>query len=182
MINLLSILDQKTIKNIYHYRLLEWYSLLLACLLVILLVLAGSLYFIITLRVDTEQSILDSLQIKNSDGSTAARLSVADINKAITLMVQSTESPRLADLINTLAVGTPVGIKITNLKFTRTDKGEVVVDLKGVTANRQILLGFTSLLEGLGGFHEVNSPYSNLVKKTNAEFNISLTVAKVKTK
>lgn len=181
MINLLLTEDQKKIKSLYRYRLFEWYSLLLAVLLVILLVLAGCLYFIIALRADTEQGILNSLQIKGEGGSKAEQISVTDINKAIALMKQSDKSPRISDLINALAGGKPAGIKMTNLKFTQTDKNGVEIDIKGVTSNRQTLLGFISLLEGTDGFRNVNSPYSNLVKKTNAEFSVSLEAIKINT-
>lgn len=174
MINLLSIQDQKVIKNAYQRELLAWYSLLLFAFLIVLLVLAGCLYFLITFRANAEQSILSSLQIGDKTNPEAGQVTVENINKAVLSMARSAQVPRMADLINVLLSQKPAGIKITNFNLTTTDAGGVAVKLKGIAANRQVLLDFSTLLQGLSGFRKVVSPYSNLVKKTNAEFDVSL--------
>ena len=182
MINLLPLPDKKIIKSAYRHKVLEWYSLLLAGLLVILLVLAGCLYFLITMRAETEQNILSSLQTSDKSNSGTEQITAASINQAISSLTGLAQTPRISDLISILVTQKPAGIKLTSFKFTQSakDKGKVAIDIQGVAANRQSLLSFSTLLQNTTGFQDVNSPYSNLVKKTNAEFDISWTASAIK--
>lgn len=116
------------------------------------------------------------LSYKSADTFSNVDRDINELNNVIKLIsrIQSDYSP-IAHNLDFFASTVPANIFITNLYLDKkTEKGESFwsIVISGRAKTREDLIKFKSNLEQSNGFSEIESPISNLLKKTDIDFQL----------
>lgn len=178
MINLLDKESKKHITDERRRRLLVVFGLALIVLLVIGLISLASLYG----QIWTDNYTLKQI-VSQRDPQTQTELSdynqlSAQLQKIVAQLAGDTQNLHLLTVvIDQILAAKPVGIKIFSWDLNRGDSADWILKLAGSFNQRSNLLAFVSALETNTLFAKVDSPFTNLIKDTNGNFLIVLTLA-----
>ena len=95
-----------------------------------------------------------------------------DLDQKLTLLKVPSKLSA-ATVLEKLTAKRTLGISITNISYDRRSMG-TKLDVQGVSASREALIGFVKNLKSEQAFAEVYSPVSNLVKDRDINFTISI--------
>lgn len=174
MFNLLSPEEKKRIRQVYILRfavVTAIFSLLI--LLILISLLAPAFYLARSRRVDlafTEFLIKGSPVFKEGEHLTAL---FASSRETLSFINSHNSQRPAADVISRIVGKAPQTIRITGIRFSRSDGDEIFV-VSGVASDRDSLLVFNKALSAAGIFKTVELPISNFTKEANIDFSIIL--------
>ena len=175
MINLLPEENKKFFRVDYFYRLLGMYLGVLAVLLVILIISAGTLYMVFRLNVRSLDELSSVAKYNTRAEANQIGKDIALTNNIIKALGNSFDAVEVSAIWSDILLNKPVGIKITGLQL-EDQAGIWQGELRGLASNRQVLVDFSKVLEKKPGFMSVNLPISNLIRNEQGDFAISFKV------
>ena len=166
-LNLLSPAQKDALRLRVLYALIER----LIVTLVFFAFLSGILLILTKIQLSKNLTEIESRQIL-----TAEYVSVNDNVKALEQQIARIESlQRMAtspsSLIRDIAERTPAGIAIASLRF---DIPSASLEMTGVAARRDDLLSYETTLKESPFIKQLDSPISNLLRKTDVDFQFTI--------
>ncbi len=167
VLNLLSPSQKEALRMRVIYAMLER----LMVTLVFFAFLSGVLLILAKIQLSKNLADIESRQIL-----TAEYLTVNDDVKALDQQIARVETlQRMAispsALVRDIAERTPEGIAIASLGFDVTNSK---LDLTGIAAKREDLLAYEGLLRKSPFIKQLDSPISNLLRKTDVNFQFAI--------
>ncbi len=178
MINVLPQTEKKALKKEYRLRLVTVCFIFITILGILSSVSLVPSYVVSKNKEMILENKLTFLNKVNPDVSlTDLDLYISKINS--TLLLLSNSNPKRIvseDVILPLLAVKPSGIVITQILYGERTDGSASLDVRGVAPDRVALQNFKSILESNKKFTTVDLPISNFVKRSNIDFNITITI------
>lgn len=177
MINLLPYADKKELEREKMRRFLAVALLGVSTLFALGLFLMAPIYFSLTLQ---KKNLLEELSLasKNAPLERLGELEreIKNLNSKLLVLEEGSRKEYLVSEVFREALGLrSAGIELRHLSFHKPSGGEAGrLNLGGRAQRREDLQTFIQALERSESFKKINSPVSNLLKKTEVEFSLEL--------
>ncbi|OGF82370.1 hypothetical protein A3B18_02190 [Candidatus Giovannonibacteria bacterium RIFCSPLOWO2_01_FULL_46_13] len=180
MINLLPYEDKKTgaRENLRRF-------LVMAISFVSIVVLFGIILIVptfISLRVQRESLKDEEANAKSGaplDRLKEIEVEINKLNSRLGVLESRSGSPVASDAIKKVIDSAPGGISVEEISFSEPRGLEPAkIILNGMADKREDLVAFVKSLEDSGEYDKVDSPLSNILKKTEVDFSLSLNLKK----
>lgn len=170
MINLLPYEDQKEIESERVRRFLATGLLAVSMILVAGVVLMLPAYFSLALA-RREAIVQEALSLKGAplERIRAVDREIKNLNQRLALLERTLKNAPPTEILKKIIEQKPQGISLEAF-IIRENK----ITLTGRAAGRDNLIAFIKILEKLDAVAKVDSPVSNLLKKTDAGFSLDL--------
>jgi len=178
MIDLLGTDDKKLVLKEYRKRLILGYGFSLCLVFLISIISIASFYGALLI----EKRSLEQTLASESAGVGAKEFDmftdqVGQANRMIKTIVEDRQNVHSATVVlDEVLKVRPRAVRIFSFDLAKAEANTWSFKLSGKSARRQELLSFTNDLKKSALFQKVDSPFSNLIKDTNSDFSVILTV------
>ena len=175
MINLLPPENQYSVKQDYRRRIWATAGLLLLAFLLVILITAGSLYWLVRIRLAEAKQKLET---------TKQTLTENDLDKLAAEIKNTNEQLKR---LNTLPAATPLPstfiakiiqprgqVNLQKISYSAPAAAPATINLEGRAPTRQEFLRYLAELQELPFLAKVDSPVKNLIQEKNFIFTLSL--------
>lgn len=118
--------------------------------------------------------------VKNDDSTQEMLNLPEEINSKLKILQSSAGNVSVTDLFSKIINYLPKEITLNSITFTKKqnykEKNGTVISVSGISANRDSLVSFSTLLKESGSFSSVEVPVSNLTKNKDLPFSVSIFV------
>jgi len=176
MINLLPYEDRKVIEREGFRRFLIIALFSISLVLFLGIVLMAPIY----LMLRAQSSNLKTQEQFSLQGAPLDRLKKAEeearkLNSEAALIESASQNTSVPEIFQKIIEARPSGISLRGFSFRRLAPANPgTIALEGNALTRENLSSFVTILEGSGLFAKVDSPVSNILKKTNISFSLNL--------
>jgi len=178
MLELLPNTQKKALKKEYFLRL--------SVIFLLFLFVAGILFFVFlspSYFLSTEKEKIVNIEFEKRKKSNVALddedfwSDIKNSKEMIALLLPSTDTHSIKDLIVKIISKKNSGIMIDGLSMSYSKNGQHQIFIRGVSKNREFLKSFSESLKAENEFTNVDLPISNFAKISDIEFNITLKTA-----
>lgn len=167
------------IKREYLYRKITVIMLFVIFIQIAFLVFGFPVWLIskynqgdVELRADSMNAYLSSLNIASTTDS------IKSINAKLSVIDKNLKYPEIVPFFDAILSQKTNSITINSLAYSSSDDKNAVIDISGMSGNREALLTFVKNLQGLGLFKSVDFPISNFTKDKNLDFSLNIKIEK----
>lgn len=177
MINLLPYEDKKEVEREGLRRFLIVALLSLATVIFLGILLMGPVYLLVfQQRIAQEDEELSLRNGKSTEHINQISNEIKKINSKLFVFESNAKNYSAPKTIKGILDIIPSGIKLTDISFEVTSEARGRAQLRGNASTRENLLNFLKVLNDSGLFSKVDSPVSNILKKTDVDFSINLEI------
>ena len=177
MSNLLPEQAKKSIRAHYRARLAITILFLVGWVLLAWVIFLVPSYISIKDRKGLIEQKLDVITRQNADNAaTPLKDTVASINAKLHLFAKEPVRPISQAILEPALSGKPDGILLSQVEIARKSATEFHVTMVGQAKNREVLQGYTKVLEAVSEFSKVSVPLPHYLKGSQLEFTIEFDV------